>query len=175
MSALIEFDAVCKYYQMGDTTVKAADHITMKIEKGEFVAIVGQSGSGKSTCMNIIGCLDVPTSGTYLLGGVDVSTMDDDHQAEIRNRMLGFVFQQYNLIPKLTVLENVEYVVMNYRPVLNGEHYLTGEEVCRRLCISKRTLQDYRDTGLLGYVQLPGKIIYRESEILDLLERYYRK
>ena len=63
MSALIEFDAVCKYYQMGDTTVKAADHITMKIEKGEFVAIVGQSGSGKSTCMNIIGCLDVPTGG----------------------------------------------------------------------------------------------------------------
>lgn len=73
------------------------------------------------------------------------------------------------------VLENVEYVVMNYRPVLNGEHYLTGDEVCRRLCISKRTLQDYRDTGLLGYVQLPGKIIYRESEILDLLERHYRK
>ena len=73
------------------------------------------------------------------------------------------------------VLENVEYVVMNYRPVLNGEHYLTGNEVCRRLCISKRTLQDYRDTGLLGYVQLPGKIIYRESEILDLLERHYRK
>ena len=67
MSALIEFDAVCKYYQMGDTTVKAADHITMKIEKGEFVAIVGQSGSGKSTCMNIIGCLDVPTHGTYRL------------------------------------------------------------------------------------------------------------
>ena len=63
------------------------------------------------------------------------------------------------------VLENVEYVVMNYRPVLNGEHYLTGDEVCRRLCISKRTLQDYRDTGLLGYVQLPGKIIYRESDI----------
>lgn len=108
MSALIEFDAVCKYYQMGDTTVKAADQITMKIEKGEFVAIVGQSGSGKSTCMNIIGCLDVPTSGTYHLGGVDVSTMDDDQQAEIRNKMLGFIFQQYNLIPKLTVLENVE-------------------------------------------------------------------
>ena len=74
------------------------------------------------------------------------------------------------------VLENVEYVVMNYRPVLNGEHYLTGEEVCERLCISKRTLQDYRDTGLLGYVQLPpGKIIYRESDIMDLLERFYQK
>ena len=108
MSALIEFEQVCKYYQMGDTLVKAADHITMKIEKGEFVAIVGQSGSGKSTCMNIIGCLDVPTSGSYHLGGVDVSTMDDDQQAEIRNKMLGFIFQQYNLIPKLTVQENVE-------------------------------------------------------------------
>ena len=108
MSALIEFDAVCKYYQMGDTTVKAADHISMEIQQGEFVAIVGQSGSGKSTCMNIIGCLDVPTSGTYHLGGVDVSTMDDDQQAEIRNKMLGFIFQQYNLIPKLNVQENVE-------------------------------------------------------------------
>ena len=108
MSALIEFDEVCKYYQMGDTLVKAADHISMKIERGEFVAIVGQSGSGKSTCMNIIGCLDVPTSGTYHLGGVDVSTMDDDQQAEIRNKMLGFIFQQYNLLPKLTLLENVE-------------------------------------------------------------------
>ena len=72
------------------------------------------------------------------------------------------------------VLENVEYVVMNYRPVLNGEHYLTSDEVCRRLCISKRTLQDYRDTGLLGYVQHPGKIIYRESDIMNLLDKYYR-
>ena len=89
MSALIEFREVCKTYQMGDTTIQAADHISMRIEKGEFVAIVGQSGSGKSTCMNIIGCLDVPTSGSYHLGGVDVSTMDDDQQAEIRKKMLG--------------------------------------------------------------------------------------
>ncbi|WP_195653361.1 helix-turn-helix domain-containing protein [Bacteroides cellulosilyticus] len=73
------------------------------------------------------------------------------------------------------VLENVEHIVTNYRPVLNGEHYLTGEEVCQRLCISKRTLQDYRDTELLGYVQLPGKIIYRESDIMELLDRHYRK
>ena len=108
MSALIEFDQVCKYYQMGDTLVKAADHITMKIEKGEFVAIVGQSGSGKSTCMNIIGCLDVPTYGTYRLNGRDVGKMNRDELADVRNEMLGFIFQQYNLIPKLTVLENVE-------------------------------------------------------------------
>ena len=112
MSALIEFDAVCKYYQMGDTTVKAADHITMKIEKGEFVAIVGQSGSGKSTCMNIIGCLDVPTSGTYLLDGQDVGQMNKNQLAAIRNKMLGFIFQQYNLLPKLTLLENVEVPLM---------------------------------------------------------------
>ena len=108
MSALIEFRDVCKTYHMGDSIVRAADHISMKIQKGEFVAIVGQSGSGKSTCMNIIGCLDVPTSGTYLLGGQDVGAMDKNELAEIRNKMLGFIFQQYNLIPKLTVLENVE-------------------------------------------------------------------
>ena len=108
MSAMIEFDEVCKYYQMGDTLVKAADHISMKIERGEFVAIVGQSGSGKSTCMNIIGCLDVPTYGTYRLNGKDVGKMNRNELATIRNEMLGFIFQQYNLLPKLTLLENVE-------------------------------------------------------------------
>ena len=108
MDHLIELTDIYKIYHMGDTDVHALDGVTIHIDRGEFVAIVGQSGSGKSTCMNIIGCLDVPTSGTYLLGGVDVSTMEDDQQAEIRNKMLGFIFQQYNLIPKLSVLENVE-------------------------------------------------------------------
>ena len=108
MSTLIEFDGVCKYYQMGDTLVKAADHVSFKINKGEFVAIVGQSGSGKSTCMNIIGCLDVPTEGTYLLDGRDVGKMSRRELAHIRNEKLGFNFQQYNLLPKLTLLENVE-------------------------------------------------------------------
>ena len=112
MGTLIEFREVCKYYQMGDTTVKAADHISFQIRKGEFVAIVGQSGSGKSTCMNIIGCLDVPTSGTYLLDGRDVGQMDKDQLAAIRNKMLGFIFQQYNLLPKLTLQENVEVPLM---------------------------------------------------------------
>ena len=105
MGHLIELKDVYKIYQMGDD---ALDGISLTVDQGEFVAIVGQSGSGKSTAMNIIGCLDVPTSGTYHLGGVDVSTMDDDQQAEVRNKMLGFIFQQYNLIPKLNVLENVE-------------------------------------------------------------------
>lgn len=108
MEHLIELKDVYKIYQMGEETVHALDGVSLTIDQGEFVAIVGSSGSGKSTAMNIIGCLDVPTSGTYHLGGVDVSTMNDDQQAEIRNRMLGFIFQQYNLIPKLTVQENVE-------------------------------------------------------------------
>lgn len=108
MAPLIEFQDIYKIYQMGDSEVRAIDGISMKVEKGEFLAIVGQSGSGKSTCMNIIGCLDVPTSGKYLLDGVDVSSMTDDELAEIRNKKLGFIFQQYNLIPKLTVRQNVE-------------------------------------------------------------------
>lgn len=112
MEHLIELKDVYKIYQMGEEEVHALDGINLTIDQGEFVAIVGQSGSGKSTAMNIIGCLDVPTAGTYHLGGVDVSTMDDDQQAEIRNQMLGFIFQQYNLIPKLTVQENVELPLM---------------------------------------------------------------
>ncbi len=105
---LIEFRDIYKIYKMGDTEIHAIDGISMKVYEGEFVAIVGQSGSGKSTCMNIIGCLDVPTSGSYFLNGRDVSQMNDNEQAEIRNKQLGFIFQQYNLIPKLTVQQNVE-------------------------------------------------------------------
>lgn len=112
MSALIEFRQVCKTYYMGDTVVRAADHVSLRIERGEFAAIVGQSGSGKSTCMNIIGCLDVPTSGAYLLDGQDVGRMDKNRLAEIRGKMLGFIFQQYNLLPRLTLLENVEVPLM---------------------------------------------------------------
>ena len=132
MSALIEFDEVCKYYQMGDTTVKAADHITMKIEKGEFVAIVGQSGSGKSTCMNIIGCLDVPTAGTYKLNGRDVGRMSRDELAEIRNELLGFIFQQYNLLPKLSLMENVE-VPLVYAGVPRGERHRRAAAALERV------------------------------------------
>ena len=132
MSALIEFDEVCKYYQMGDTLVKAADHISMKINKGEFVAIVGQSGSGKSTCMNIIGCLDVPTQGTYKLNGRDVGKMSRDELAEVRNEMLGFIFQQYNLLPKLSLMENVE-VPLIYAGLPRGERHRRAKEALERV------------------------------------------
>ncbi|MBE5978213.1 MAG: ABC transporter ATP-binding protein [Paenibacillaceae bacterium] len=93
---------------MGEEEVRANDGVTMTIFRGEFVAIVGKSGSGKSTLMNIIGALDVPSDGTYLLGGEDVGSMTDNQLAQIRNKMIGFIFQQYNLLPKLNLLENVE-------------------------------------------------------------------
>jgi len=105
---LIELNDIYKTYQMGSEAVRANDGISLTIQRGEFVAIVGKSGSGKTTLMNIIGALDVPTSGSYLLGGEDVDQMSDDQLADIRNRMIGFIFQQYNLLPKSTLLENVE-------------------------------------------------------------------
>ncbi len=108
MSHLVELQDIYKIYQMGDTEVRALDGISLKIDKGEFVAIVGASGSGKSTCMNIIGCLDVPTKGIYKLNGREINNYSSDELAEVRNKMLGFIFQQYNLIPKLTVIENVQ-------------------------------------------------------------------
>lgn len=108
METLIELNHICKIYQMGDEEIRANDDISLTINQGEFVAIVGKSGSGKSTLMNIIGALDVPTSGDYILGGEDVSQMSDDQLAKIRNKMIGFIFQQYNLLPKLNLLENVE-------------------------------------------------------------------
>lgn len=105
---LIELRNVYKIYQMGAESVSASDGISLTINRGEFVAIVGKSGSGKSTLMNIIGALDVPTQGEYLLNGQDVSHMTDNQLADIRNQMIGFIFQQYNLLPKLNLMENVE-------------------------------------------------------------------
>ncbi|MBQ4234332.1 MAG: ABC transporter ATP-binding protein, partial [Firmicutes bacterium] len=136
MAPLIEFRDVCKYYVMGDNTVKANDHISMTIDRGEFVAIVGQSGSGKSTCMNIIGCLDVPTSGSYLLDGTDVGSLSKPRLAEIRNKMLGFVFQQYNLLPKYNLIENVEVPLM-YAGVPRGERRRRAMEALTELGLAE--------------------------------------
>ena len=105
---LISLRHISKIYKMGDEELRANDDISLDISSGEFVAIVGKSGSGKSTLMNIIGALDVPSEGNYLLDGRDISTMNDNELAEIRNQKLGFIFQQYNLLPKLSILENVE-------------------------------------------------------------------
>lgn len=117
---LIEVNDLCKVYNPGENEVRALDHISLSIEKGDFVAIIGQSGSGKSTLMNMLGCLDTPSSGTYRLGGTDVSTMKDNALARIRNQEIGFIFQGFNLIPNLSALENVELPLV-YRGIGRGK------------------------------------------------------
>ena len=132
MEHLIELKDVYKIYHMGDEDVHALDGVSLTIDKGEFVAIVGQSGSGKSTAMNIIGCLDVPTAGTYKLNGRDVGRMSRDELAEIRNELLGFIFQQYNLLPKLSLMENVE-VPLVYAGVPRGERHRRAAAALERV------------------------------------------
>jgi len=105
---LIELHGISKVYQMGTVEVRALDSIDLAIGEGEMTAIMGPSGSGKSTMMNLLGCLDKPTSGRYLLGGTDVGRLNDNQLAEIRNQRIGFVFQNYNLLPRTTALDNVE-------------------------------------------------------------------
>jgi len=107
MNKVIEFHDIVKNYQIGSVIVRALRSVTVNIHTNEYVAIMGPSGSGKSTLMNIVGCLDTPTKGSYILNGTDVSKMDDDRLAEIRNKEIGFIFQTFNLLPRYTGLENV--------------------------------------------------------------------
>lgn len=107
MNKVIEIHDIVKNYLVGSVIVRALRSVSLTIEKNEYVAIMGPSGSGKSTLMNLLGCLDTPTSGTYILNGTDVSKMEDDFLAEIRNKEIGFVFQTFNLLPRYTALENV--------------------------------------------------------------------
>ena len=107
MERVIEIHDIVKNYQVGSVIVRALRSVTINIDKNEYVAIMGPSGSGKSTLMNLLGCLDTPTSGRYILNSTDVSKMEDDFLAEIRNKEIGFVFQTFNLLPRYTALENV--------------------------------------------------------------------
>ena len=113
---LITIKDMCKIYNPGENEVRALDHVNLTIDRGEYVAIIGHSGSGKSTLMNMLGCLDVPTSGSYYLNGQDVSRMTDDELSDIRNVEIGFIFQGFNLIANLTAIENVELPLI-YRGV----------------------------------------------------------
>lgn len=128
---MIELYDIYKIYKMGDNEVYALNGINLKINPHEFVAIVGPSGSGKSTLMNIIGCLDTPTSGTYILDGHEVSRLNDNQLAEIRNSKIGFVFQNFNLIPQLTALENVELPLIYKGTPASTRHKLAKEALAR--------------------------------------------
>lgn len=136
-----------KIYNPGENEVRALDDVSLDIGQGEFVAIIGQSGSGKSTFMNMLGCLDVPTSGHYFLNGKDVSSLSDDELSEIRNQEIGFIFQGFNLIQNLTALENVELPLI-YRNVPAAERRRLSEESLKRVGLEKR--MDHKPTEMSG-------------------------
>src|SRR5579859_3345359 len=121
-SELIRIENLTKVYSLGDVSVQALNGVSTTIDQGSFVAIMGPSGSGKSTFMNILGCLDRPTSGTYLLDGVSIAELDRDRLAEIRNRKIGFVFQQFNLLPRTSALANAELPLLYSAEGLGNDH-----------------------------------------------------
>lgn len=135
---LVELQDVFKIYSEGlESEVRALDGVSLTIDRGEFVAIVGQSGSGKSTMMNVLGCLDIPTYGTYLLDGVDVRELEDKELSKIRNKQIGFIFQQYNLIQDLSVLENVELPLI-YQGMNADTRYEMAQEALERVGLGNR-------------------------------------
>ncbi len=124
---IISMVSLCRHYEMGDQIVKALDNINMEFRRNDYAAIMGPSGSGKSTLMNIIGCLDTPTSGIYELNGTNVAEMDDDELARVRNREIGFVFQTFNLLPRMNCLRNVELPLI-YAGVAPEERHERAEQ-----------------------------------------------
>jgi len=137
MGALIEMRNLVRSYHIGDQVIHALNGVNLDIAHGEFVAIMGPSGSGKSTAMNMIGCLDLPTSGSYSIDGFDVSRLSDDQMAELRNQKIGFVFQNFNLLSKTTALENVELPMM-YAGVPARERRIRAVEALDRVGLADR-------------------------------------
>ena len=137
MNALVEIKDMSKIYNPGENEVRALDHVSLSIGEKEFVTIIGQSGSGKSTLMNMLGCLDTPTSGTYFLHGQDVSDLSDNELSDIRNQEIGFIFQGFNLIAGLSALENVELPLI-YRGVGRSERNRLAKEALAKVGLSDR-------------------------------------
>ena len=147
MDELVEIRDMCKIYNPGENEVRALDHVNLQINRNEFVAIIGHSGSGKSTLMNMLGCLDIPTSGTYILNGQDVSNLSDNELSDIRNKEIGFIFQGFNLIAGLTALENVELPLI-YRGVGRKERLELSKIALEKVGLKSR--MDHKPSEMSG-------------------------
>ena len=147
MKPLVEVRDMGKIYNPGENEVRALDHVSLTIDQGEFVGIIGHSGSGKSTLMNMLGCLDIPTSGSYYMNGKDVSHMSDDELSDIRNVEIGFIFQGFNLIPNLTAQENVELPLI-YRGVGKKEREALAQESLKMVGLAHR--MDHKPSEMSG-------------------------
>src|SRR5688500_1515662 len=167
MSEVIRVEDLHKTYRMGDVEVPALRGVNLSIDRGEFVAIMGASGSGKSTFMNIVGCLDRPTSGRYFLEGQEVSALSRDHWAHIRNRRIGFVFQGFNLLARTSALENVELPTM-YNGFVGGQRRERAKEVLSLVGLGQRL--DHKPNQLSGgqqqRVAIARALVNRPSLIL---------
>lgn len=189
---MIRTQELQKYYTVGDNTIKALDGVSLSIDDGEYVTVVGTSGSGKSTLMNILGCLDTPTSGSYLLDGKDVGKLSDNTLSDIRSLKIGFIFQSFNLIPGLTAIENVELPLL-YRKIPKKQRSETAMRALESVRLSDRAL--HRPSELSGGQQQrvaiaraiaadPAIILADEpcgnldsrsgAEVLDILSRLSR-
>ena len=167
VNPVLQLENVARLYSMGDETIYALRDVSLSIHQNEYVAFMGPSGSGKSTLMNIIGCLDTPTSGSYLFEGEQVSSMNDGELAEIRNRKIGFVFQTFNLLPRITALQNVELPLV-YSGISRGERYKRAEEVLTSVGLADR--MEHRPNELSGgqrqRVAIARALVTRPSIIL---------
>ena len=164
---MIQLKDICKFYQVGDDRVRALDHANLHIYPQEFVSIIGPSGSGKSTMMNIIGCLDIADAGEYLLDGLPIESYSENQLAKIRNQKIGFVFQQYNLIPKLTAEENVELPLI-YQKVPKKERMERVKEALERVNMYPRAkhLPTELSGGQQQRVSIARAIVTRPKLIL---------
>ena len=164
---MIDIQDLCKFYQVGDDRVRALDHATLHISPREFVSIIGPSGSGKSTLMNIIGCLDVADAGVYKLDGLPIGEYSENELAHIRNKKIGFVFQSFNLIPKLSAEENVELPLI-YQKVPRGERQQRVREALERVGLQKRAkhLPTELSGGQQQRVAIARALVTRPSLIL---------
>lgn len=147
MAGIIETHSISRIYQIGSVEIPALKSISLSIQKNEYVALIGSSGSGKSTLMNILGCLDTPTSGSYILNGKDVSRMSDNELAGIRNKEIGFVFQTFNLIPRMTALENVALPLV-YAGVASRARIEKAERILEAVGLADR--MDHKPNELSG-------------------------